>query len=709
MSGEFWISELIDDVAVLRLDLPGKKQNILTTPVMQELSSLLEQVPAEAKGKPLAGLVITSAKEGSFIAGADIAEISEIATPEIGRYKAALGQDVFSKIAELRVPTIAAINGHCLGGGCELALACTYRIMAITPTARIGLPETKLGILPGFGGTQRLPKIVGVQKALEMILAGKLLDVRSALKAGLIDAAVAPALLFEAAVARLRARPVPARPKLGLMGRLIESASLRPLLLKKALERAEAKAHGHYPAIPAVIDVFRATLALPPDRGGVSREGEKIEAEAFARLVMTDVSRNLRALYFLDDGQKKYTPYRTEPRPIRRAAVMGAGVMGGGIAWAFSSRGVPVRVKDIKEAPLLGALAAATAVYRSETRRRRVTKAEANRGMGRIAAGVDFAGFRLADVVIEAVVEKMEIKKKALAELETHVRPDTIIATNTSGLSVTEMGRALDDPSRFGGLHFFNPVHKMPLVEIIRGRDTSDAAVATLFGVARMLGKTPILVRDAPGFLVNRILIPYMLEALRLFDEGVSPATIERVALAFGMPMGPFELADTVGLDIGLHVAEHLEVSFGERMAVPEGLKRMVADGLLGQKSGRGFYVHGGRSSRGKKLRENPSVGKYAAASNIVTMEAAEIENRLFLVMLCEAGRCLEDGVVDRPEDVEIGMIYGTGFPPHRGGLLRWGASLGVGDVNERCHALADRLGERFAPPENFASLLRTD
>jgi 3-hydroxyacyl-CoA dehydrogenase/enoyl-CoA hydratase/3-hydroxybutyryl-CoA epimerase len=706
MSGTFWNSELVDDVAVLRLDLPGKKQNILTTEVMQELSSLLEQVPIEAKGKPVAGLVITSAKDGSFIAGADISEIAGITTPEIGRYKAALGQDVFSKLAELPIPTVAAINGHCLGGGCELALACTYRVMAITPGARIGLPETKLGILPGFGGTQRLPKIVGIRKALELILAGKLLDVRAAVKAGLVDVAVAPALLFDASVARLRARTAPAKPNLGWTGRIIESAPLRPLLLKKALESAEEKAHGHYPAIPAVIDVFRSTLDLPVDRGGVSREGLKIEAEAFSRLVMTEVSGNLRALYFLDDGQKKYTPYRSEPRPIRRAAVLGAGVMGGGIAWAFSSRGIPVRVKDIKEAPLLGALAAADSVYRSEKRRRRVTAAEANRGMGRIAVGVDYAGFRLADVVIEAVVEKMEIKKKALSELEAHVHPDAVIATNTSGLSVSEMGRSLEDPTRFGGLHFFNPVHKMPLVEIIRGRATSDAAVATLFGAARLLGKTPILVRDAPGFLVNRILIPYMLEALRLFDEGAPCERIERVALAFGMPMGPFELADTVGLDIGLHVAEHLEASFGERMAVPEGLKRMVADGLLGQKSGRGFYVHPGRSSRGKKLRENPSVGKYASASGVGAVEPAEIENRLFLVMLCEAGRCLEDGVVDRPEDVEIGMIYGTGFPPHRGGLLRWGASLGYAEVAERCGSLADRQGARFAAPEVLSRVL---
>lgn len=676
---------------------------------MAELDALLDAVPRDA-----IGLVVASGKEGSFIAGADISEIDSIRDHEFAKTKAREGQRILSKLAALPMPTVAAISGYCLGGGFELALACKYRVAALGVKVQIGLPETKLGILPGFGGTQRLPKIVGIRKAAEMILAGTLVDVERALRMGLVDRASAPALLIDTAIAVIREGRKTASPHLDLAGRILESKTfrhvLRPLgkresdqLLDRALCAAEKKTKGNYPAMPMTVSVLKRTVDLPADPlTGVSKEGLEIEAEGFAQLVTTEVSINLRTLYFLDDAEKKYAPYTAQPHEIRRAAVLGAGIMGGGIAWAFSSRSIPVRVKDIRPEALLGALAAADSVYRFEVKRRKMKPGAAERAMSRISTGLDYSGFGIADLVVEAVVEKMGVKKAVLTELEQSVRSDTVIATNTSGLSINEMARALKRPERFGGLHFFNPVHRMPLVEIIRGSSTSDSTVATLFAAARRLGKTPILVRDSPGFLVNRILIPYMLEAARMFEEGVSIKEIDDVAEKFGMPMGPMRLADEVGLDIGLHVAEHLELSFGERMKVPEILRTMVEKKLLGRKTGKGFYGHS-RNRKGESIATvNAEIGLRAGAPDITEFE---IEDRLFLTMYLEAVRCLEDKIVDRTDDVEIGMIYGTGFPPFRGGLLRWGASLGHAGLVKCAATLREKYGERYIVPEKAKTL----
>lgn len=698
--------------AVILFDTPGKKQNILTSESMAELDALLDVVPRDC-----AGLVIASAKDGTFIAGADIMEIDSIRDTELAKQKAREGQRIFAKLASLPMPTAAAINGYCLGGGCELALACDYRVGALGGKFQMGLPETKLGILPGFGGTQRLPKLIGIQQATEMILAGKLVDVEKALKIGMIDRAAAPALLVDAAIALLSKRPEPSEPKLNFVGRIIESRGFRHIgrifgqsgsdqLLDRALAMAEKRTKGAYPAMPATIDVLKRTVDLEPDeKTGVSDHGQVIEAEAFAKLVITDVSVNLRTLFFLDEAQKKYAPYTSAPLEVKRAAVLGAGIMGGGIGWAFSSKNIPVRVKDVREEALLGALRAANDVYASEVKRRKMKPRAASRAISRISVGLDYAGFRNADLIVEAVVEKMDVKKSVLAEVEGLARPDTVLATNTSGLSINEMASALKRPEKFGGLHFFNPVHRMPLVEIIRGSSTSDSTIATLFAVARRLGKTPILVRDMPGFLVNRILIPYMLEAARMIEEGVPVEKVDAVAEKFGMPMGPARLADEVGLDIGLHVANHLEQSFGERMKVPDILRKMVDAGLLGKKNSKGFYLHS-TDRKGKPSTEiNEGVARFVTSRS--NLSNSEIESRLFLTMYLEAVRCLEDKVVERPDDVEIGMIFGTGFPPFRGGLLRWGASLGYATLVKQAASLREKYGDRYVVPEMARVLIQ--
>ncbi|MBL4889156.1 MAG: enoyl-CoA hydratase/isomerase family protein [Candidatus Lindowbacteria bacterium] len=698
-----WRTDIKDGVAYIFLDVADKKQNVLSADVMEELDRLLDVVKSDKQVSASKGLVISSSKSGSFIAGADITQIDKIDSPDDAKYKAAEGQRIYSKIESLPFPTVAAINGYCLGGGAELALACTYRVAAQDDKVKIGLPETKLGILPGWGGTQRLPRLIGLANALDLITTGRMVDARKAYRLGLVDRVVAPDLLLEAAADILEKLPREGRPKTKGIHELLEKPFLRKIIFRFARKAAAAKTRGHYPAIPTVIDLIERTLGNGDIRQSVKPENLSLEAEAFGKLVVTDVSRNLRYFFFMDEAQKKYKPYDAEPEKIKRGAVLGAGIMGGGIAWAFSKQGIPVRVKDISEEPLLGAIKAAQNVYKSSVKRRRMTKTQADRAMGLISVGLDYGGFGRADVVVEAVVEKMEIKKAVLAEVEKYVSTKAVIATNTSGLSIDEMATAMERPERFGGLHFFNPVDRMPLVEIIKGKETNDSTVATLFALARKLKKTPILVSDSPGFLVNRILLPYLLEGARMLEEGVPVEQIDKAAETFGMPMGPFKLVDEIGLDIGLHVARHLEESFGDRMKVPAILDTFLNAGFLGKKVGKGFYVQG----KGKKSKPVLNEDIYDLVGTGGTRETDNsIRDRLITVMLLEAVRCLEDHVVQRPEEIDVGMIYGTGFPPFRGGLIRWGSTIGYASIIKRVSSFRDEHGERFEAPPMLKDIL---
>lgn len=686
-----WRTEHRDGVAIILIDLPDKGQNILTEEIMMELDTLLNLIETEVIPGGAQGLVIGSGKKGSFIAGADVKEIDNIKDPEEGRRKAEAGQKVLARIENLPIPTVAAINGYALGGGCELALACDYRIAANSDKVKIGLPETQLGIIPGFGGTQRLPRLVGIQQALTMILTGKPVDVRKAKKIGLVDRIAAPALLIDKAI-ELAKRP-PARRRVSLKGisRLLEAPGARKMIFRGARKNVFEKSGENYPALYAAIDVVEKTVGFGSINSPAPASGYRLEAEQFGRMVVTDVSRNLRYLFFLTESRKKYRPSEAEPRRIRRAGVLGAGTMGGGIAWAFSSNKVPVRVKDINADALLGAIRAADKIYQGGVKRRKVTKTEAEHGLARISTTLDYSGFSSSDIVVEAVVERMDVKKEVLKQVESEVPPEAVIATNTSGLSIDEMASALEYPERFAGLHFFNPVNRMPLVEIIAGDRTDDQTLSTLFEAARLLGKKPILVQDSPGFLVNRILIPYLVEAARMLEEGVDPHRIDGVAEKFGMPMGPLALADQVGLDIGLHVARHLNESFGDRMAVPKILERLVERKEFGKKTGVGIYVY---DERGDETEVNPALEDVLERKT--ELPEGRIEDRLFLIMLLEAGRCLEERVVASPDSIDMGMIFGTGFPPFRGGLMRWGSNLGWHRIEKRLGILRVNHGERF-------------
>jgi 3-hydroxyacyl-CoA dehydrogenase / enoyl-CoA hydratase / 3-hydroxybutyryl-CoA epimerase len=588
---------------------------------------------------------------------------------------------------------VAAVDGVCLGGGTELILACDVRIASDRPETRIGLPEIRLGIIPGFGGTTRLPRVIGLSDALGMILTGTTVSARRAQRTGLISERMHPAVLYERArelALSLADGAKPARRRPRLLKRVLDGTSPgRRIVLRQARRQVLRETRGHYPAPLEALRVVRRSARLPLDAALA------VEAEAVGRLVVTDVSKNLLHVFRLMEAAKKAGPPGAVPRPVERVAVLGAGVMGGGIAQLLAYRGLDVRLKDIAADALGLGLRHARGMFDRMVRRGRIQRRDAERFMDAISPTLEYTGFATADVVIEAVVERMDVKKQVLREAEASVRPGCVLASNTSSLSISDMQSALDRPADFAGMHFFNPVHRMPLVEVIRGDATSDDTVATVLALTRRLEKTPVIVRDGPGFLVNRILAPYLNEAGWLLAEGAPVEDVDRALRRFGMPMGPLRLLDEVGLDVARHAGAVMHAAFGDRLAPPPPLTALEGTGLLGRKGGRGFYRYEGERERGV------NTGVYAALSLPARRSEVaedEIRDRMLLAMVNEAARILEEGIVAGPGDVDLGMITGTGFPPFRGGLLRWADATGLAAIERRLSELAARHGARFEP-----------
>ena len=678
-------------------DNPGGKAVVLTTAVMTRLDELLGEIERRASSGEIRSVIFRSAKDGMFVAGVNVDEIAGVTDPNEAREKARLGQLLFRRVDKLPVPTIAAIDGTCLGGGTELALACTWRIASDRPETKIGLPEVRLGIIPGFGGTTRLPRLVGLPSALDMILTGKTLDARRAQKIGLIDERMHPAVLLPRARELAAEAATGRRPKreLSLQNRLMAGPA-RSLVLKKARDGVMKETRGAYPAPLKALEVI--------DRGigeSVDRQLE-IEADAVGPLITSDVSKNLIHVFHLMEDAKKAAPSATAA-DVDHVGVLGAGVMGGGIAQLLADKGIGVRLKDIA-APALGlGLRHARELFDKAVQRKRMQKRDAEMAMSRIAPTLEYSGFGSLDLVIEAVVERMDVKQKVLREVEGLVRDDCVLTSNTSSLSITTMGGALARPRNFAGMHFFNPVHRMPLVEVIRGEQSSDETVATVFELARRLGKTPIIVKDGPGFLVNRLLAPYLNEAGWLLTEGASIEQVDRVMLEFGMPMGPFRLLDEVGLDVARHAAETMYEAFGERFRSSPGLAALANVKRLGKKGDSGFYRYEG--GRGAGVDETI----YAELGDAIPRERRQmpddvIRDRLLYVMVNEAARTLEDGIVRGAGDVDLGMITGTGFPPFRGGLLKWADTVGVERIREQLARWATESGPRFAPAPSLST-----
>ena len=691
----FRIEPVENGMVHLVMDDPARKVNVLDEGAMGELEGALAALEAT---KPT-GVVVRSGKPGSFIAGADINTIASLTDRERVRAIVRRGQAAFSRLAALPCPTVAAIDGICLGGGTELALACDSRVAAEEPRTQIGLPEVLLGILPGFGGTTRLPRLVGLSAALDLILTGRSLDARRAEKIGLVARAVPAAWLIEHAQRRLgeiAKRPPGARqdtwrPR-SFGARLLDGTPLgRSLALSKARGMTRARTGGHYPAPLAVLSVLEHGLArsIP--------ESLALEAEWSGDLVVGAVCKNLIRIFQLSERAKK-DPVAADPSlrpaPVRMLALAGAGVMGGGIAELASREGATVRVRDVQPAALTRALATARQIADERARRRRGASREVDGQMARILPTLELEGFGRTDLAIEAVIEDLDIKRRVLAELEVRMRPDAVLATNTSSLSVGELGAGLQHPERFCGIHFFNPVHRMPLVEVVRGPKTSDATLVTAVGYARKLGKTPVVVNDAPGFVVNRILMPYLREALHLLEEGYPVAAIDGAMRAWGMPMGPFEVTDEVGLDVAAKVAGILAHAFPERMSSSNALAAMIAAGRLGRKSGRGFYVH-----RGRKRTPDPEVrGLLGLQRERKVPSTDPLTMRMALAMVNEAAHCLEEQVAADAGTIDVAMVFGAGFPPFRGGPLRWADTQGLSKVEGRLRSLRAERGERFTP-----------
>lgn len=689
------VSYRIDgDMAVIEFNQEDAKVNVLTADVLREFHDLVTKVQNVSGVKIL---LITSGKKDTFIAGADIKEIEGITVSADGEKKSRAGQDIFNLLEDLPIPTVAVIDGVALGGGCELALACRYRIATFNEKIKIGLPEVNLGVLPGFGGTYRLPRLIGISKALEIILGARALSPEEALKAGLVDHLYPQAGLWDSVLQFVKEirdvkgrKPGLTRKKKGWPGFLDHNFVGHVFVFDQAGKSVRERAKGFYPAPLKAFELMRETFNAP------RAKALAMESKAFGDLVVTDTCKNLIKVFYLTERYKKILPPECaalQPKAIKKCGVIGAGVMGGGIARILSQNGMDARLKDVSYEAVAKGLQSAAKIFEQAVKRKKLKPHAMTATMLKISGTVDYSGFQNVDCVIEAVVENMAVKKKVFEESARLVPPETLFCTNTSALSVAEMAKSLSDPSRMIGFHFFNPVHRMPLIELITTPATSAQTLCDAFNLVKRLGKTPIIVKDSPGFLVNRILLAYINEAGHLLQEGAGIPLIDKAMTDFGMPMGPFLLCDEVGLDVGLKVLRILEEGLGERFKAAPVFAQILQKGFLGKKSGQGFYKHG-------KIRgANPAVAPGLPQDKTALPSARECRERMIFTMVNEAARCLEDGVVDDPAAVDVGMLLGAGFPPFRAGLLRYADQCGVESIVETLNLFASRpAGARFEP-----------
>lgn len=679
-----------DAVACLRLDLPGESVNKVTRGVRNELDQLLGSFAGD---RAVRAVVLLSGKPDTFIAGADIDEFVALRSRDEAYALVRAGQALIERIPALGKPVVAAIHGACLGGGLEAALACTYRLATEHEKTQLGLPEVQLGILPATGGCQRLPRLIGARAALDIILAGKTIPARAAYRMGMVDEVVHPAVLEDVAIQvarRLADGWRPARRARGLRAVLLDRNPLgRAVVLTLARRQVLAKTGGHYPAPLGALEAVRQGL-----RHGIPA-GLETEARLFADLAVGDVSRTLVGIFFAATALKKASPDGPPPRIVERLGVVGAGFMGSGIGGTAALRAqVDVRLRDTDVTAVGKGLAASRRILDQRLRRKRISTHEHRRLVALLSGGTDWAGFGRADLVVEAVFEDLEVKHTVFRELEAHVRDECVLASNTSTIPIARIASVLRRPGRMLGMHFFSPVEKMPLLEVIVTAATAPWAIATAVHTGRRMGKTVVVVQDQPGFWVNRILAPYLNEAGRLVLEGASIEHIDRAMKAFGFPVGPLTLLDEVGLDVGWKASSVLFDAFGERMRPVGGLEAMVRDGRLGRKSGRGFY----RYAHGRRRGVDASVAPLLGAVRSASVPPPDLDDRLVYAMLNEAARAFGDGVVGSARDGDMGAIFGIGFPPFRGGPLRWLDRIGIARAVDTLQRLERTYGARFAP-----------
>ncbi|WP_039058824.1 fatty acid oxidation complex subunit alpha FadJ [Enterobacter sp. Bisph1] len=680
-----------DNVAVVNIDVPHEKMNTLKAEFATEVRGILKQI---RDNKTLRGVVFISAKPDNFIAGADINMIARCQTAKEAEELARQGQQLMAEIHALSIPVIAAIHGPCLGGGLELALACHLRICTDDSKTVLGLPEVQLGLLPGSGGTQRLPRLIGVSTALEMILTGKQLRPRQALKVGLVDDVVPQSILLQAAV-DLVAKGRPVARQLPVRERILAGPLGRRLLFRMVAKKTEQKTQGNYPAASRILSVIETGLT----QGRSS--GYDAEARAFGQLAMTPQSQALRHLFFTSTDIKKDPGSSVEPAPLKGIGVLGGGLMGGGIAFVTASKaGLPVRIKDISAKGINHALQYSWQQLDKKVRRRHLKAAERDGQMAKISGSLDYRGFAHRDLVIEAVFEDLALKQKMVGEIEAHCAPHTIFASNTSSLPIGDIAANAARPEKVIGLHYFSPVEKMPLVEVIPHAGTDEQTIATTVKLAKKQGKTPIVVADKAGFYVNRILAPYINEAMRLLNEGQRIETIDRALVKFGFPVGPIQLLDEVGIDTGTKIIPVLEAAWGERFSAPVSVVNAILnDDRKGRKNERGFYLYPAKGRKSNK-QPDPSIYRLIGVSEGPQLAQQQIAERCVMLMLNEAARCFDEQVIRSARDGDIGAVFGIGFPPFLGGPFHYMDALGIGEVVATMQRLQAQYGERFAPCE---------
>jgi 3-hydroxyacyl-CoA dehydrogenase/enoyl-CoA hydratase/3-hydroxybutyryl-CoA epimerase len=712
-----------DGVAVLTFDLPDSQVNTLSPEVGEVFARLLERAQHAPEVK---AVVFTSGKKDSFVAGAKIDFLQTLKTAEEATAASRHGQEGFDRLEAFPKPVVAAIHGACLGGGLEWALACGYRIATDSPKTTLGLPEVQIGLLPGAGGTQRLPALIGVQAALDLILTGKNVKPSKAKKLGIVDEVVPVPILRAVALRRAREladgtlkverRNSQGAGAKGLAGFFQGLASKekwaevalednplgRKVLFDQARKQLLKKTRGKYPAPEKALQVVR--VGLESGR----KAGLEAEAKAFGELVVTDVSKRLVEIFFATTALKKENgtaDASVKPREVKKVAVLGGGLMGGGIAYVASAlQGVPVRVKDKDDAGVGRALKQVQSILDERAKRRSLTQREAAAKLALVTAGTDYSGFKSADLVIEAVFEDLKLKHRILAEVEAVTGDHCIFASNTSSIPIAELAKGSRRPAQVIGMHYFSPVHKMPLLEIITHPGTADWVTATCVDVGRKQGKTVIVVNDGPGFYTSRILAPYMNEAAHLLAEGADIAELDKALVEFGFPVGPITLLDEVGIDVAQKVGPIMEAAFGKRMAAPKALENVVTDGRLGRKTQKGFYLY----EDGKKKEVDPTVYNFLpGGKDRKRFDRTEMAERLVLQMVNEAIRCLGEGILRSPRDGDVGAIFGLGFPPFLGGPFRYADSLGPSEVLRKLEHFHDKLGERFTPAPHLVELVK--
>lgn len=675
-----------------------KAMTVLDEELLTELNDVVDEISTGQKN--LDGAIFFTHKDRCFIAGADINLISAMKTESDGSYGSEQGQQIFNKIEDLKIPTIACVHGACLGGGLELALSCNKIIVSDDSCTVMGLPEVKLGLIPGFGGTYRLPKAIGLVKALDLILSGKMVPAKKAKRLGIAVGIYPVERLKKMALTHFAGEEKKKSLKDSIEILASENFLSKKIIFQKARENVFKLTKGFYQAPLKILDTMEAGMM----KGRSSYLSS--EAQAFGELCVSEQSKNLQHIFFMTERVKKYAGPKGEGKipQLDRGGVFGAGTMGGGIAWLMASQKMMPLMKDLNKDGLELGFKQSSENFRGAVKRKKMTQDEFERLQRSIIGQMDYEGFKRVDLVIEAIVENIDIKKKVFAESEEFVRDDTLLTSNTSSLSVEAMASALKIPQRFCGLHFFNPVHRMPLVEIIMHSKVAPETVEALYHWVLKAKKTPVIVKDGPGFLVNRILAPYMNEAGYLLEEGVSMKDIDEACLNFGMPMGPCRLLDEVGIDVGGKVSKILEAGLGPRAKGSKASEELVKLNLLGRKTGKGFYIY---DEMGKVTEENDEIKKIFPAKK-KAMSEVDIQMRVFLPMINEAAMVLEDKIVDSAHDIDLGLIFGIGFPPFRGGLLRYADSEGPQRILEALQKRAETVdAERFKPASLLERIVR--